>query len=190
MPALNTIVQDINSSLKANSFASRRFQDAKYFGIAYLISSTDNEGKVTSAMTVDNFGEGTDVTPDDVTPIQFYHRNISLNYLDDQIESFGDAGKNVTEVAEMILVCFGDRSKLRVTQEDVAAAIWLDIPRNPSVQYLQKVIIEPGDVNVKPEEVWAQEFDGVEYALSTKDFMLSVKYKITSVYTKCLALCN
>jgi hypothetical protein len=200
MPNLSAITSVINSALKANSFSSNRFQAAQYNNIAYLISETTSNasGEVTikRPMAVDNFGEGTDVTIDDTFALQVYHRNLALNYLDDKDNSVGDPGDEIREVADMIMICIGDRAILKVVQEDVAAAIWEDMPRNLTKAQLQSntlelVVIEPGEVNVNPEEVYNQEYQGVKYQLKPNNFMLSVKYKITTDYRKaCFKLCK
>jgi hypothetical protein len=196
MPNLRGICTAINSSLKSSQFSPRRFQAGSWDTIAYLVTEIRNEETIKRPVLVDNNGDGTDVTVNDTYPIQFYHRNLGISEQDAQEDGFGDAGKDVTETADMVLICMGNRTLLGVFPEDVASAIWGDIPRELPHATLQALSIMtcsivPGEVSVVPEDVWAQEYQGTEFALPADYFMLSCRYKINTVYKrKCFTLCT
>lgn len=202
MPALDLIATTIiNSALRAGQFASRKFQTGVWHGLAHLLPKIEIhqevETKTVQPAVVYNSGESTDVTYNDTYPITFYHRLYSPSiYEDDLNENYGDPGNFVKETADMVMVVIGDRNKLQVLQEDVGAAIWASIPREITQAQaaafgLMSGLIIPGEVNNESEDVFNQEFKGVEYNLAPQNFMISVRYKIITVYSdSCFNLCN
>lgn len=147
-------------------------------------------------MVVDNDGEGTDVGYDDTYPIRFYHRILTITPEDDQEESFGNPGNTIKETSEMALIIMGDKSQLKVSQEDIIAAAIADLPREISktdltTLTLQSAIIEIGEAVNDTEEVFSQEYPGVPFALAPENFMVMIKYKIVILYAKnCFQLCE
>lgn len=199
MPKLREITTIINQSLQAGNFHGRKFQDGKWYEIAYTISRGEGEEETRFPAIIDNSGEGTDVSFDDTYPIQFYHRIAApLQYPDQSVnndDSFGD-GKQNKEIAEMVLICMGDRSKVGAYNEEICAAICADFPKElTSTQLaalvLQSCTIENIDTNTNGEEVFSQEFQNVDYPFAPENFMLAIRYRITTVYGKdCFNLCN
>ncbi len=199
MPALRQIVALINTALQTGNFSTAKFQDATFNNIGYLVSADVQDGenvvRTVRPVVVAEDGECKDLTVDDTTGMQIYHRNTALAYEDKQEDNFGDPGNSTTEVAEMIIICIGDRNRLKIVQEDVGAFIWENIPRelkhaDLATLQLQTVSIEPGEVNVNIEDVWNGEYQGVKFDLKPNNFMLSIKYKITSLFSKkCFKIC-
>ena len=203
MPKIREICEIINNSLKAGQFKSRKFQKGNWQKLAYLVSREEKSGEdfisTNQPAIIDNDGEGIPVGYDDTYPIQFYHRIIApLQYPDLSIninEGFGNPATDNKEIAEMVLICMGDRARLGVFTEDICAAICVDIPRELtptqlSTLGLEEVEIELVDVNTDPETVFAQEYKGIEFALAPENFMVAVKYRITSLYnSECFSLC-
>lgn len=198
MPNLRGITTLINNTLQATCFSTQKFQGGSYSDLAYMVieePTQENQLEIRRPAVVANSGESIPVNVDDTYPVVVYHRNTNLFYEDEQTESFGDAGQDIRETADMVLICIGDRDFLQVVQEDVVSAIWANIPRNLtasqlSALQLDKVIIEPGEVNVQPMEVWQQEISNVAYGLDPQHFMLSIKYRIISIYNKnCFQFC-
>lgn len=199
MPKLREITAIINASLKAGNFHGRKFQDGKWWEIAYTIGRVEGDKETRFPSVIDNAGEGTDVTVNDTYPIQFYHRIVSpLQYPDLAVntdDSFGNGDQN-KEVAEMVLICVGDRSRVGAYTEEICAAICADFPKELTtaqlgVLNLQQCTIENVDTNTIPEEVFNQEYQNVDNPLPPEMFMLSVRYRVTTVYGKnCFSLCN
>ena len=198
MPNLRGITTIINNTLKATCFKTQKFQGGSYSDLAYMVieePTQENQLEIRRPAIISNYGECIPVNPDDTYPLVIYHRNTSLLYEDDETQSFGDPGQDIKETADMLLICIGDRKNLQVVQEDVVSAIWANIPRNLTTAQLQalqleKVIIEPADINVNPIDVWSQEITNVPYPLDPNNFMLSIKYRIITIYNKnCYQFC-
>lgn len=192
MPKLREIVDVINTSLKGGNFATRKFQDGIWYNIAEFITREEKD-KVTKFPTIiDELGEGKDVVPNDTYPIQFYHRILGILPTDDPITDFGDFGNSITEIDEMMLIVIGDRKKTLSYREDVASAIWAQFPREiTTIPELQSCLIEPLEINNDRESVWNNEFDNVDFELEPQQYIISLRYRITAIYSKnCFTLCN
>jgi hypothetical protein len=197
LPKLREITTIINQSLQAGNFHGRKFQSGNWLNIAYILSRVENEIETKFPAIVDNNGEGTSVAYDDTYPIQFYHRIIApLQYPDMKNDGFGNPSAFHREIAEMQLICIGDRSKFDAYTEEVCAAITADLtrelkPTQLATLHLQDCTIEIIDTNTDTEAVFNQEFQNVDKNLAPENFMIAVKYRITTEYGKnCFTLCN
>ncbi len=200
MPKTREICNIINQALQAGNFASRRFQQGNWALVANLLSKIEQtegaEKEIKQPAIVDNEGEGVDVSFNDTYPIQFYHRILNITPEDDLNETFGNPGTTIKETSDMVLICMGDRNKLKVVLEDILSAIWADIPRELKHSDLQSLTLQsvniiPGEINNNSQEIFNQEFVNVDYALAPENFMCALKYKIVTLYSKnCFQLCN
>ncbi len=201
MPKLREIIAIENASLKAGNFNGRKFQDGLWLGLAYLIDREEKGGEdfITTRrpVIVNNNGEGTDVSYNDTYPIQFYHRLVApLQYLPMNNEGFGNPNSSNTEIAEMMLICMGDRSKVGAYNEEICAAIVSDMVRELNEAQLtplilQSATIEVVETNTNSLEVFNQEFQNVDFPFAPENFMIAIKYRITTMYGKnCFSLCN
>lgn len=192
MPQLREIVDEINIALKGGNFATRKFQDGKWYNIAEFLTREEKDEKITKfPAIIDEFGECIDVNPNDTYPIQFYHRILGILPTDVQLDDFGNNGNQITEVDEMVLVIVGDRKKTLAYRENVASAVWAQFPRELTIPNLQSCLIEPLEINNDRESVWYSEFENVEFALEPQQYMIALKYRITAIYSKnCFTLCN
>ncbi len=192
MPQLREIVSVINTSLQGGNFATRKFQDGKWYNIAEFITREEQDKVTKFPVIIDDFGECTEVVPNDTYPIQFYHRILGILPTDDPIVDFGNFGNSITEVDEMVLIVIGDRKKTNVTRENIASAIWAQFPREiTTVANLQSCLIEPLEINNDRESVWNGEFDNVDFELEPQQYIISLRYRITAIYSKnCFTLCN
>lgn len=203
MPNLRSVIDAINTALSAGPLSTAKFQDARINNLAYLVAQdvpngqgedTSSERIVRPCIVADD-GECTDLTLDDTVGLQLYHRNVGLAYEDRPEEDFGEPGNSTTEIADMVMIVIGDRNRIKVVQEDMAAALWGAMPRTLSSTVLgplnlQSVDIAPGETNVNSESVWGEEFEGTDYALMPEDFMIAIRYRITTLYSKnCFTLC-
>lgn len=196
MPALRQITGYINSALSTSVFSSRVFQSAKYDEIADLVYEEKDGNKIYRPVIIDNDGELHDMGINDIYSLQVYHRQSGLVFEDRQENDFGNEGNTTTETADMMLIVIGDKGRLNVVEQDVASGIWANVPRTLSKAILQglqlqALSVEPGEVNLDPMQVYAQEYQGVEFVLKPNDFMISMKYKIVTEYNKnCFNICN
>lgn len=200
MPKLREITILVNNSLKSGNFASRKFQQGRWSDIAYQVSRDENSKRTIRPAIFDLNGEGLDVEPNDTYPIEFYWRITSpLEYPDlstNNGEGFGNPAHDNKEIVEIALICIGNTSKLKVFREDVCAAICVDIPREFTSTILQGLGLEDCNIeiietNMDTEDVFNQEFSNVEFNLPPETFMISVKCKITTLFSKnCFELCN
>lgn len=197
MPNLRAITSIINATLQMGSFSTGRFQGGQYNELAQLVMESDKDDSniIKRPMIVNNNGQGTDVIINDKFPIQVYHRTTSLNYEQGEADDFGDAGTTTIEIAEMIMIIIGDRKRLKVVQEDLAASVISDMPielqpAQLAPLFLTKGLVDPIDVNTDIEQVYDQEYSGVPYLLKPSNFMLSFRYRITTEYSvECFNLC-
>ncbi len=194
MPNINGIVQLINNALQAGNFSSRKFQSSILYLIADPIKTIGNDAESTAPYIIDNNGEAVELTFDDTNQFQIYHKIDSQAYKLADLD-YGAPGTTMNEVTNMRLIFMGSRKRMKVTKDNVIAAINADFPKEflPSAitpLQLNKCIIEMGDTNEDPYSVWSQEFQGIPFDLSTDTITFSLSYKIDCDYNKnCFTLC-
>ncbi len=196
MPNLDAIVTLINTSMQTGNFKSRRFQSAKFFTIADPIKTTGEDNERREPYIIDNNGEGVAVVPDDTYGLQVYHVADSLAYQIADPDDYGTPGTTMQETANMRMVFWGRRGKLKVRLEDVIAASAMDFPKEflPSDLTplgMNSCRIEMGEVDSDPYSVWDKEFQGTEFQLGTDTILFDISYKIIDTYNRsCFNLCN
>lgn len=195
MPNLNSIAQLINTALSVGNFSTRKFQSGSFNLIADPIKTIDEKGETSSPYIIDNSGEAIELTFDDTNQFQVYHKIDNLEYKLADLD-YGAPGTTMNEVSNMRLIFIGSRNRMKVTLDNVIAAINIDFPKEflPSditALQMNKCIIEMGTVIKDPYQVWNEEFQGIPYDFNTDTIMFSVSYKIDSDYNKaCFKLCN
>lgn len=194
MPNINGIAQLINTALQAGNFSSRKFQSSVLYLVSDPIKTVEEKSETTCPYIIDNNGEATELTFDDTNQFQIYHKIDSQSYKLADLD-YGAPGTTMNEISNMRLIFMGSRKRMKVTKDNVIAAINADFPKEflPSVitpLQLNKCVIEMGEIMEDPYSVWSQEFQGVPYDLSTDTIMFSVAYKIDCDYNKnCFSLC-
>jgi hypothetical protein len=195
MPQLDALVSLIDTSFQTGNFDARRFQIAKYYGIAYRVKTKSQDQEKIEPMTVDNSGNGVPVVYSDKWNLQVYHTIEDIDYKQAE-PNYGPPGMTMEENASMRIVFIGNRRKLQVRPEDIAAAMIIDIPKqflSPVVTPLgmSSVVITTGDVETDPYKVWAELYEGVNSFINPEIMMISIKYNIISTYNKgCSTLCS
>lgn len=195
MPSLIGVTTIINAALQTNVFNSQKFQGGNWNTIAEKVREIDGENSRVRPVVVPSDGDCVNVAIDDTYPLVVYHRVTGLEYQDGEWD-FGDPGNIKREVASMVLILFADRGRLQITDSDCLAAISANIPdelTNAQLQLNQllccTISVEQGNIN--KQEVFEQEYEGVEYPLKPNSILISIPYKITSDYSKnCFSLCN
>jgi len=189
MPYLKEIVDIINVEERASTLADKRFQKASINSIAHLLPRED----VTIPAIVDNDGECTDLSIDDVKAFMIYHRVIDLKY--DKTDDFGD-NQITQETANMIMVVYGDRNILQITKEQLVAGVEAGFPQEltkaqKQLYNLRSCEIKTGDVNLDSVLVFRGEYAGVEYNLKPNSILFSIPYTIVSEYDRsCIDICT
>lgn len=198
MPNAGNIADIINSKLQSGNFSSRDFQNGKFTAIAEPIKTYSKDGEESiSPYIIDNRGEGEILVYEDVFPFVVFHLKDGFDYPntpDD--DNFGNAGQTVQEIANMRLIFVGSRNRMKVSTDNVMSAIAMDFPREFTQSQIQglsitKCTIEMGSINSNPYDIWQNIWTNKKYEFDTDIIIVSVPYKITSLYTKnCFKLCQ
>lgn len=151
--ALNSILDDINTQIKTVSFGSK----ITTRGLCYLQEKDDK----TFPLENTNTRSGRKVSWDDKTPLQTYHRILSVEKESDTTQGFGNKLSN-TRVYTMRLVGIGSKTALTsVNYEDnqeIAKQVEAALPRFiTSTEYLETI-----EIQVIKQEVYDSEWAGVE----------------------------
>ena len=195
MPNLNSISLMINGYLQSGAFNSNRYQNGKYYGIADPIKTVVNDAEMMNYNYIDNNGEAESVVMDDRYPFVIFHRVMNISYKNADPE-YGDSGETMEETADMRLVFFGQRLRMKTRPENVIAAIAMNIPKeftatDISALQINSLVVEMGDVNHDPYQVWNDNFQGTEFALDTDTVGVAISYRIVSTFNKCcFSICN
>lgn len=196
MPSLIGITNIINASLQADPFNTQKFQGGSWNGIAEFVYEEIDGVRMKRPTVISEDGDGSDVMVNDTYPMVVYHRIASLTYENEDDWDFGDPNMIKREIANMIMIVFGDRSRLNVTSEDMVATIAANMPASlSSSQYTALQIISAeinvGQPTINKQEVFDQEYEGSEYNLKTNSIFVSIPYTITTSYSKnCFNICN
>jgi len=197
MPNVGSICKIINDALLANSFEPRNFQTGNFNLIAEPIQTETEAGNVTTPNIIDSSGEATELVFDDRYPFRLFHLKDGWEYKQaPDGENYGAAGQVMEEDANMMLVFVGSRSQMKVTLDNVLAAVVMDIPKELNYATVQGLsisscVIEIGSVTTNPYDVWAKIWTNMPYEFSTDTIAFIINYKITTTYWKgCFNLCS
>jgi len=180
----------INTTLTADLLSTSRFQKGQYNSVAELIPKSD-EDETTVPMVVSDTGQGTEVTVNDIYPIQIYHRIDDVEIDSNFEEGFGN-NELKTETSDMLMIIIGDRLKLQLNKEDVITAIATAFPGvwTPTVNYITQTNIVMGAIDLNTPEVYNGEYNSIS-ELPPNYFMCSIAYQIVSKINKnCIELCT
>lgn len=196
MPRLNDIVPILNAVLKTSQLKHKNFQKAQLHDIADLIPTFDKEdNRTTRPVLVEKDGGTVDVSLRDTDKLQIYHRILNLNYEEATDDNFGEEKNVLREVANMTMVMFGEVKRNRVFPEDLAAAANIGLPATLTkaqllLLSLYSCSVVMGETILSQEEVFAREYEGVQYNLTPHTILIAVNYQIITVYNKaCFSAC-
>lgn len=191
MQYLAQITTAINNRIM-ETLTDKRFQGSELHGIAVLAQDGDRlRPMITDHYDVDKF-----ISPDDRIPLIIYHRTISIGRSDDIRQGFGDEQTKKKETANMALIAIGNRKVLRLTPEELEAAIIAGMPSTISKTTLQPYKLNscqiiPTTSVLDPVTVYLQEYKQETYELPPNALMIRVNYNINSAYnTACFNLCD
>ena len=192
MPKIHEIVTIINNTLKADKFKSKRFQKGNFFGVAELMPNEQGETKPCS---IDNGGDATFLSIDDSYPFIVYHRVLNIEPNRTMDDNFGN-GIRREETANMKMVCYADRSKIKLTKEDLIggfSAGWLYqiLPTDITALGINDCDINMGSFETDSTTVYNSEFNLKENLLKPQTILFSLDYQIVTNYNvSCLTLCE
>lgn len=193
MPYLKEIATLINTELQNSTLADKRFDKGSFYSIAKKVKVHDEDTEKTVPCVVDNDGEATELTIDDVKPFMLYHRTVDLNY--EEGEAYGDDPIK-RENADMRVVVYMNRKIMKIEPELLVAAIeagfLTQLAQSDKDTYkLQMCGISVNGVNLNSEEVYSDEYGGdLEYELKPNEEMFAINYSVVSEYDKsCVDIC-
>ncbi|HQU40709.1 MAG TPA: hypothetical protein PLI89_12640 [Chitinophagales bacterium] len=189
MQYLKQLVSHYNLAIQA-TLDDPRFEGSSFHG---LVNYVEREGLVVPVLT-DNYDVNQYVGVDDTQPIIIYHAAGNIAYADVPARSFGDEIVK-RETDSMRAIVYANRAKVRMTPEEVEAAIISSFPiisKADRIEYkLKTVIFRPVSSNLNPRSVWAQEYPGQDFALPPNGILISINYAIESTYNiSCFSLCD
>ena len=187
------IVTYINAVLQAY-LSGKQFQQGVYFGIAkQVVRNKDNQPFI---VIFDNEGNDLSDFISDKYSISVYHRMNGYSFsgiVDNEAFSFGDGAKTKGLAMNMVMVVYGDRNRLKMTNEELAALIYVyfpsEVPQNIRVQLtgLERLTISPTSTNNNSIQV--QQAEGIE--CHPENILFTINYTINElINTNCIAACD
>lgn len=195
MASLGSIVKIINDSLKTKSFSDKRFQKVAAFGISKSLPYKKNDVFEFIPTEIDDNGEAKVLFPDDKNPIQFYHKVNSIAY-SLQKEQHGNGNDSIVRVAQMSLVVFAQRNKIKLSEEVLDLYIAKGLPSKLTV--VQKQELKLNDCTItqvttdfNSVQLFAREYNTKQYYLKPEHLFFEVKYQIECKLNKsCINTCE
>ncbi len=193
---LNEIVSIINQALNANAFADKLFQKAKFYEIVKSTPIKNASGVMEMfPATISEKGECIKVYPDDKNPIQIYHKVNSMPYglMKEQV---GNGMNNIIRSANMSMIVFGLRSKLKLSDEELDLFIAAKLPERLTKTQLTDLKLKDctiiyNSVDFNSMSVYAREYNTKEYYLKPGHLFFEVKYTIECRLDKrCINTCE
>jgi hypothetical protein len=160
------IVKTIDGAI-AGRFANYPCLDAaKFFGLAEPVIRRVSGDEV-FPVVVDFDGEDTEVFADDDFPVGIYHRLISKTYSEPKIKhQYGEQAVQQA-VADMILICWVFRNRVRATADVIESLIYSSFQKE----------IKAGTSSFDRRAVFAGEFSGLPFFLPEDVMLFSMKYR-------------
>lgn len=192
MQYLAQIVNGINDSIKA-VLNDKRFQAGEYNGIAILAADGDR----IRALVTDHFDDDKFISVDDKLPVVIYHRTLQITRGIESKKAYGsDKPQSIKETASMCLIAYGTRKLIRMTPEELEAAIAAGIPKMLTTDTrktlgLSSCQIELSNSILDQVTIYQQETKSEGFELPPNQLLIRVNYNIVSTYnTACFNLCD
>lgn len=195
----NEIVSELNTQIKSFLDKNPIYQQAKYYPVCRLVPRETEKGSEVFAALVDNDGNGFPESGliDDTFPMCIYHRCLGYSFApisEAQRNSFGNQ-IIVRSTANMVMVIYGDASRLGASQERLAGNVIASMPSQFNKSFIEKylglrsVTITPASENNDMIAVYKNE-GFRQYYLETNMLLFSVSYQIVSEFDKsCYDVC-
>jgi hypothetical protein len=197
MSDLSKVVDYINASFKAGNFSGKPFQKSLFHGLAKQVDRVSGENKEKIIIKYDDKSgkDATAIVPNDIYPMQLYHRYLSQEVDNEATEEFyGDDDEQKIITFTLGLVVFASKFNLELSQEKLVTAIAMDFPANikpskiPSSQF-SDCGITLGKVESDSTAIFSNEYGKVK-SIPQEYIFLSFEYEIKMTYSKkCFTLC-
>jgi len=190
MPFIESIVSQINDRILEKVSSTKAIFSIR--GVSRQLPRVED----TIPAYVDDSGEGEFNAFDDDYSVCVYHKAETMTYSPEEGGTFGDKVDLQKETANMSLLCWADRSRIKVTQEALASAIASAFPYTVDKEFkkdrnISGVAIEISSVDNNSIGVWSREFQGIAYALPPESIYFQISYRIETIYDKdCLEICE
>lgn len=195
MANLNSVVKIINDTLKATAFNDQRYSAPAMFLITKSLPYQAAAGFEYIPSVVDNNGEATRVNPDDRNVIQVYHKvNSIANFYSKQ--QFGNENENIVRTAQMSMIVFGQRNKIKLSDHDLDFNILASFPNKLAKAQLaelkiQDCVISYGSADFNSLQLYSREYNTKSYYLKPNHLFFEVKYTIECRLNKaCINTCT
>lgn len=194
MPYLDQIVTNINDAiiqkLQSNDI------NISLHGISKQVLRTDTNDETQIPLYVDYTGEGSFNAIDDRFALCIYHRCLNLNFQPETNIQFGDGQDFSRETAQMAVFIYGNRRKLKMTQETVISLVSSSLPDTLSQSFITNIAgFSSGFISAasSPNDslaAWRQEFVNLPYVLPPEQFFVQLNYTIETIIQKsCIEIC-
>lgn len=194
MPYLEQIVININNAI-VNKLQSSDISISVH-GISKQVPRTDTNDETEIPLYVDYTGEGSFNAVDDKFALCIYHKCNSLNYQSESQLDFGDGQDFSRETAQMSVFIYGNRLKLKMTQETIISIVSASLPDTLPQSFITNITgLSSGFISAvsSPNDslaAWRQEFVNIAYPLPPEQFFVQLNYTIETVIQKsCIEVC-
>jgi len=187
------IVKYINAKLKANLSGSQ-FQQGMYFGLAKQV--VRNQDNTPFIVIFDNEGNDLSDFINDKYSITVYHRMTGQTFFpveQNQATSFGDGAEVKGTVMNMVMVVYGDRNKLKMTNEELCSLMYVYFPTvmedslRTQLTGLQNVNFSP----VSSNNISAQVSQSEGITCEVENILFSINYQIREqIDANCIEQCD
>lgn len=186
----------INEALQQGPLQGSPFQTGRFENLVTdLLRSNAGGGTETIPAIAVNHEDYLPLVPDDLYPIQLYHRINNISYTVNR-NSVGDGHKTIVERLDMKLVVWARLAILKLTAEQLEARIAEGFPdvfkaNTLTATGLQSMVVTLVGSNLNSEAVFREEYKGFTPFATPPHTLFSMHYTIESNYRKgCFNNCD
>lgn len=191
MQYLAQIISAMNASIRA-ILDDKRFAKSLYYGIAVI--AEDN--KALRPLITDDYDNDTFISVDDKVPLTVYHRTLQITRALDAKKRYGADAGQILETASMCLIAYGTRKLIKLTPEELEAAIAAGMPTIVAATTRKDLKLNSCQVQLTssvldPVQIYSQETKSEVFDLPPNQLLIRVNYNVISTYnTACFNLCD
>lgn len=182
---IETVISIVNREL---SDLFSKYPGVKIYGLTQPM--TRKKGTETSVIPalVDMMGEGKWVGVDDTAPLIVYHKTLSqMAVIQKPASGYGDGTESINLYNNGLIVFF-DRSKIKLTADEVQRYIQVRIPERIKLENFKSIRILFQGINMNGQQVYQIEYPGK--VIDPKNSMLQISYQVEARFSKnCFADC-
>jgi hypothetical protein len=198
MPFLNNITESINGIILSSTGIP--VADAKLFDISEVMIEAGNNDEGNALVyrypsVIDMYGEVTRIIIDDGYALIAYHKVENVANGIDQKSGYGNSRGNIVEVANMALMVYAFRRKVKREAWWIEAMIKDKLPDTLNIsdrqgKLLQRSVVRP--VMTSYDKLGLLQREYTEVQLNYPDLMVfEMKYRVESTWSKgCFSNCS